>query len=132
MSNDGDVATVVFSRTVSGGIAGLTRSSCELRDDGECSIVDRAGTTSTRLTLDQVELATAICHASGFADLPTQIEGPRSRSDGYTSTYIVGGHQSSMRDVARAGDAVPAALHVIDALVDAMSNLARSADGVES
>lgn len=132
MSNDDDVATVVFSRSISGGIAGLTRSSCELREDGECSIVDTDRETSTRLTPDQVELAQAICHSSGFAELPTQIEGPRTRSDGYTSTYTVADHRTSMIDVSRAGDAVPAALHVIDALVDAMSNLAHAQDGIES
>lgn len=132
MPDDDDVATVVFSRSISGGIAGLIRSSCELRDDGGCSIVDSGGETSTRLSLDQVELAKAICGSSGFTDLPTQIEGPRTRSDGYTSTYTVSDHRTSMMDVSRAGDAVPAALHVIDALVDAMSTLARAQDGVES
>ncbi|MEP4651050.1 MAG: hypothetical protein ABJ314_12760, partial [Ilumatobacter sp.] len=123
MSNDHDVATVVFSRSIRGGIAGLTRSSCELRGDGECTIVETDAAATTRLTLDQVELATAICHASGLTDLPSQIEGPRTRSDGYTSTYAVGDHRSSMFDVARAGDAVPSAFHVIDALVDALSTL---------
>lgn len=121
---------VVFARTVAGGFAGAIRAACEVAADGSYRCT-RAGADDVvgHLTPDQVDLLHAVCRASDFHDLPPFVDGPVTRSEAYTWTYRVAGHDVKMRDPDRAGDAVPAALRVLDALADALETGLRNDDG---
>ena len=120
-----------MSRVVRGGIAGKTRTACEVRADGSFTCA-RAGQDDVDgwLTPDQLALIDAICQATDFCDLPSYIDIPVRRTDSYLWTYQVGDHEVSVRDADRAGDAVPAALRTLDALCAALeSGLAVDAPG---
>ncbi len=114
---------VTMSRTVRGGVARLTSTSCEVRVDGSftCTRVGHDDLDG-QLTPDQLALFEAVCHATDFDPLPRFVDIPVTRTDSYLWTYRIGDHEVSVRDADRAGEAVPSALRTLDALVTALES----------
>ena len=121
MTSDQATDEVLLSRVIKGGYAGTVRSSCVVSADGVC-VSSSGGDDSVRM-LDAAELrlVEAVCAHSAARDLPDFIPWNVNRSDSMTWTYTLGGHEVRMHDVDRAGDAVPGPLHVLNALVDALT-----------
>lgn len=119
----GHDGTIAMSRTVRGGIGRLTTSECAVRHDGSYTC-RRAHADDVQgvLTADQFALFHAVCNATDFDALPEFVDVPVTRTDSYLWTYRVGDHEVKVRDPDRAGDAVPAALRTLDALVTALEN----------
>lgn len=117
----GHQGALAMSRTVRGGIGRLTATSCEVRADGSYTC-RRSGAdeVSGAMTAEQFALFEAVCHATDFTALPEFVDVPVTRTDSYLWTYRVGDHEVKVRDPDRAGEAVPAALRTLDALVTAL------------
>lgn len=116
-----DGEPVAMSRTVRGGIKRITTTSCEVHHDGRyvCARIG-ADDVSGTMTTEQFALFEAVCNATDFASLPHFVDVPVTRSDSYLWTYRIGEHEVKVRDPDRAGEAVPAALRTLDALVTAL------------